>query len=86
VIAARLSSITTTIKFQKSRLNLDRVEAAFYAQGDTMIDELPSAMLAIAWAAVMLVASEIYLEKKSTHDAPFSAAKMASAPQAERSR
>jgi hypothetical protein len=51
-----------------------------------MIDELPSAMLAIAWAAVMLVASEIYLEKKSTHVAPFSAAKMASAPQAERSR
>jgi hypothetical protein len=49
-------------------------------------DELPSAMLAIAWAAVMLVASEIYLEKKSTHVAPLSAAKMASAPQAERSR
>jgi hypothetical protein len=36
VIAARLSSITTTIKFQKSRPNLDRVEAAFYAQGDTI--------------------------------------------------
>jgi hypothetical protein len=49
-------------------------------------DELPSAMLAIAWAAVMLVASEIYLEKKSTHVPSIPAANAASAPQPGHSR
>lgn len=51
-----------------------------------IIDELPSAMLAIAWAAVMLVASEIFLETKSTHLPPIPAANAASAPQPGHSR
>jgi hypothetical protein len=40
-------------------------------------------MLAIACAAVILVAGELYLENQSTHVPPVPAAKMAFAPLAE---
>jgi hypothetical protein len=43
-------------------------------------DELASAMLAIVFAAVMLVAGDFYLKNRSTHD-PLRVEKMASAPQ-----
>jgi hypothetical protein len=45
------------------------------------IDELASAMLAIVFGAVMLVAGEFYLKNRSTHD-PLRVGKMVATPQA----
>jgi hypothetical protein len=47
------------------------------------VDELSSAMLAIALAGVTLVAGQLYLEDRVAYVPPVPAARMDSAPQAE---
>jgi hypothetical protein len=44
------------------------------------VPQLASAMLAIAFAAVMLVAAQLYIENKSASFTPFPAALIASVP------